>query len=76
MSLSLKDNYTVTVLIFQGGKNNSENDVFLNGSDLTIEFDRINNDVLLEVNEKGNTNELNVGNFGQPSLMSSHKIKC
>ena len=75
MSLSLKDNHTHSSHL-QGGKNNSENDVFLNGSDLTIEFDHINNDVLLEVNEKGNTNELNIGNFGQPSLMSSHKIKC
>ena len=56
---------------FQGEKNNGENDIFLNDSDLTIEFDCINNEVLPEENEKGNTNELTGENFGQPPLMPS-----
>lgn len=44
----------------------------LNDSDLNIEFDCINNDVLPKENEKGNPNELTVENSGQPPLMPSH----
>lgn len=57
---------------FQGEKNNSENDMCLNDSDLNIEFDCINNDVLPKENEKGNPNESTVENSRQPPLMPSH----
>ncbi|KAH9762305.1 protein kinase domain-containing protein [Citrus sinensis] len=44
----------------------------LNDSDLNIEFDCINNDVLPKENEKRNPNELTVENSEQPPLMPSH----
>lgn len=67
----MKDNHAIMIFILEGRKHNSENDMFLNDSNLAIEFDCINNDVLPEENEKGNTNDLTVENFRQFSLTPS-----